>query len=364
MKIQRAYKTKLLVNNKEKTKLEACASAARFVYNWALADRKSMFESGGKPNKFEQKKRFNATKDDFCSWIRDYPATIAQEEFDNVDRAYQNFFKRRKDGVGYPKFKSRFTSQKKFTLRGTVKIESDKVKLPGLGWMRLSESGYLPQQDAKINFVSISEKAGEWYISLQVEIEIAEPEPAVNQPIGVDVGIKSLAVISDGKVFDNPKTLKKYTARMAKLSRELSRREKGGSNRQKTKDKIAKLHRKIANTRSNTLHEISSYTTKLKPSTIVLEDLNVKGMMSNGKLSKAMADASVSELSRQITYKAAWNGINVVKADRWYPSSKTCNHCGHVNKELTLSDRVWTCKNCNSVIDRDLNAALNLASLA
>jgi putative transposase len=198
-----------------------------------------------------------------------------------------------------------------------------------------------------------------------VEEKIDEPEPATGEPLGVDVGIKSLAVCSDGKEFPNDKVLAKYEKKLARLQRELSRRKKGSANRAKTKAKIAKLHQKIANKRAHNLYNVSKYVTEHKrPSVVVIEDLNVKGMVKNRKLAKAVGDASMSELHRQIEYKAEWNGIEVVKADRFFPSSKTCSACGHVNCELTLAMRIYKCPNCGIEIDRDLNAAMNLAALA
>lgn len=364
----RAYKTKLNLNNEQRTYFVGCAGAARFVFNWGLAEWKRQYAAGEKPTAYGLKKQFNAIKDESFPWIREYPYVVIQEAFDNLGKAFQNFFRRVKAGdnkAGYPRFKSRHTSPMVFTVRGSITVETARIKLPRIGWARLAESGYLPTENVKILFANISERAGEWYISLQVEEPAAAVEPATGEPIGVDLGIKSLAVTSDGATFDNPKTLAKYEKKLARLQRELHRRQKGSANRQKTKAKIARLHRKIADTRRHTLHNISRHVTaKTKPSVVVVEDLNVKGMMANEKLAKAVADSSMGELRRQIEYKAAWNGVAVVVADRWFPSSKTCNECGCINTELTLSDREWTCESCGTVLDRDLNAARNLARLA
>jgi len=367
MKILRAYKTKLVTNNKEDGYFLACAGFSRFVYNWGLAEWKAEYEAGGKPSAYSLKKRFNATKDAEFPWVREYPYVIEESAFDNVGLAFQNFFRRVKAGdakAGYPKFKSRHKTTPAFTLRDNITVEKYRIKLPRIGWVRLAESGYLPTKNAKILSANISRRGGDWYISLQVEQEIPEPESATGEPIGVDMGVKSLAVISDGTVFDNPGTLRQYERKMARLQREHSRRQKGSKNRAKTTVKIARLHKKIADTRSHTLHNISRHVTaKTKPSAVVVEDLHVKGMVKNHKLAKAVSDASMGELRRQIEYKAAWNGVEVVVADRWYPSSKTCSGCGNV-KDLTLADRVYTCPVCGLVMDRDLNAAVNLSRLA
>jgi putative transposase len=366
MKRQRAYKTKLLLNNRERGYFVGCAGATRFAYNWALAEWKSQYEAGEKPSAYSLRKKFNAIKDEQFPWVREYPYKIVEDAIYNLGDAFKNFFRRLKSGEkpGFPKFKSRHKSKMSFSFCGAIHVESSRVKLPVIGWVRLAESDYLPIS-AKINTATVSERAGEWYISLQVEEDAPEVAPATGEPIGVDMGIKSLAVVSDGTTFDNPKTLTKHEKRLARLSRELSRRKKGSANRQKTKAKIAELHRKIADTRKHTLHNISRHVTaKTKPSVVVVEDLNVKGMMANHKLAKAVADSSMGELRRQIEYKADWNGVQVVTADRWFPSSKTCSVCGCINAELTLSDRVWTCESCGTVLDRDLNAAKNLARLA
>ena len=366
MLIQKAFKTKLRVNNSEASYFYACAGLNRFVYNWALADRIDRYKDGKSTNKFEQKKRFNALKHLEYPWIKEYPYIIVERAFDDLDSAYKNFFRRVKSGgdkPGFPKFKSRYRSTPKFCLgKSGVSVEPGRVRLPRIGWVRIEERDYFPL-GGKLNSVTLSEKNGVWYISAQKEFDV-EIQTAQNSPIGVDLGIKSLAVCSDGASFDNPKTLRKYERKMNQLQRELHRRKKGSSNREKTKAKIAKLHEKIANIRAATLHDISRYVTaNAQPAIVVVEDLNVKGMMSNRKLSKAVADASMGELRRQIEYKAQWYGSSVYVADRWFPSSKMCSNCGEVKSDLTLSDRVYRCDCCGFEIDRDLNAALNLKNL-
>ena len=369
----RAYKTKLRPTRKQQNYFYGCAGAARFVFNWALADRKNAYEEREETiNKFEQKRRFNSWKKTEAPWLAEYPYVIVPAEFDNVDRAYQNFFRRVKNGEkpGFPKFKNRFSSSKKFTLRGKIRTANGRVKLPRIGWVQLAERDYVPElthemgDNGRILSASIRERAGAWFISFQVE----EPEPEAPQlqdkVLGVDVGIKSLAVVSDGQTFSNPKTLAKYEKKLARLQRELHRRKKGSSNREKTKKKISKLYAKIANTRAHTLHDISAHITKNeKPKAVVVEDLNVTGMLQNRRLAKAVSDASMSELKRQIDYKSTWMGTEVIYADRWEPSSKKCSNCGAVKKDLSLAERIYNCPECGLVIDRDLNAAKNLAAL-
>ena len=378
--ILKAYKTKLRPTAEQNRYFGACCGAARYVFNWALADRIATYEAGGKPNKFEQKRRFNAIKDDVCPWIRDYPYVLTESEFSHVDVAYQNFFRRVKQGAekaGFPKFKKRGNGS--FTLRGSIRIENGLIKLPRIGWVNLAEKSYIPE-NVKINFVTISESGGDWFVSVQVEEEI-ELNEVGNDIIGVDVGIKSLAVLSTGESFDNPKTLRQYEKKLATLQRELSRRKKFGANWKKTKKKISKLHRKIANIRKHMQHNISRAVIDHNPAVVVLEDLNVKGMMAKAKpkqnedghfekngraakrgLSKSLTDSGLGELHRQIEYKAEWNGTEIIRVDRFMPSSKTCSNCGCIKSDLTLADRLFRCDDCGFEIDRDLNAALNLAA--
>lgn len=365
--IKRAFKTKLDLNNKQKSYFIACCGVSRFVYNWALADRIAKFEMGEKSNIYEQKRRFNGVKKEQYPWLVEYPYEISESAFEDLDSAYLNFFRRikqRSEKAGFPKFKSRHHSRLSFRLRRNIVAKADKIRLQRIGWVRLAEKNYIPTDGCKILSVVISESAGDWFVSVQVEMDIPEQQPK-GEAIGIDMGVKSLAVCSDGDAFDNPKTLEKYSKRLARLQRELHRRVKGSNNRLKTKAKIAKLHRKITNTRKHTLHNISRHiTTNTMPKTIVIEDLNVKGLIKNRRLAKAVVDSSMGELRRQIEYKAAWNNIEVKTADRWYPSSKTCSNCGNVKNELSLNERTYICVVCGTRIDRDLNAALNLAALA
>ena len=363
MKIRRAYKTKLKTNNAEAALFRQCAGVARYVFNWALADREKRYKAGLKTG-LEQKTRFNAIKDEIAPWVRDYPYTIQESAFINLDRAFKNFYRRVKNGdakKGFPKFKSKRRSKRSFTVRG-VTIERGRIHLPTMGWFQLAERGYLPTGRFNGNAVTISETAGEWFVSIQVEVEIPN-RSGHDGDLGIDLGIKTLATCSDGTVFENPKAIYRYEAKLKRLQRELARRKKGGKNWLKTKAKIARLHAKIARVRAHAAHDASHHVTAVVlPERIVLEDLNVAGMTKNHHLARAVSDASMSELGRQITYKALWNGVEVEKADRWFPSSKTCSRCGCIKDDLTLADRTFVCDDCGLVIDRDLNAAKNLAA--
>jgi putative transposase len=368
--MKRAYKVELDPNNKQRGYFGRCAGTARYVYNWGLAEWKRQYEEGDKPSAYGLRVRFNAQKDDLCPWIRELPYPVTEAAFENLGKAFQNFFRQVKNGdakAGYPKFKKR-GQYSSFQLRG-YKTANNSIWLGrAIGWVRLKEQGYLPldvayRQNGGSTYITISERAGRWYASVQVEEPDRDPI-AEHGTIGVDVGIKSLAVCSDGTTFENPKAFIKYQCKLNRLQRELSRRTKGGANWRKTKAKIARTHQKIANIRKHALHQVSHYVIEeARPAVVIIEDLNVKGMMKNHRLAQAVSDASMYELHRQIRYKAEWAGIGIVKADRWYASSKMCSQCGCVRQSLMLGERVFKCPECGLELDRDLNAARNLAAL-
>lgn len=364
MKVLKAYRTELDPNNKQQAFFRQCAGTSRFVFNWALADRQQRYKNGLETNQGEQRKRFNTLKREQCPWILDMPYAVTESAFRNCDAAFQHFFRRVKNAEtpGYPKFKARGIRDS-FQLRNT-KVYTDCVRLTHVGLVRLKELDYIPINANRYGvYVTISQHAGRWFISVLVE-EDTEQVHTSGKVIGVDFGVKDLAVCSNGKVFENPRHLQNAERKLKQLQRELSRRTKGGANWQKTKAKLQKAHFDVANARRHTQHEISSYLThKLKPSVIVLEDLNVGGMMKNHHLAQAIGDVGFYELRRQIEYKAQWCGIEVVLADMWYPSTKTCSQCGAHKPEITLQHRVYCCDHCGLKINRDLNAARNLAAL-
>ena len=214
----------------------------------------------------------------------------------------------------------------------------------------------------KILSATVSEQAGHWYVSVQVEEELAVPENT-GPVVGIDLGIKSLATLSDGTVIPNPRHLKRRIKKLKRLQRVVSRRQKGGKNRKKAVRRLAKLHRQIKHQRHNTLHQVTTRLAKTK-SVLVIENLNVSGMLKNHHLAQAIGDVGFSEFKRQLLYKAAWYGSRVILADRWELSSKRCSGCGRIDADLTLSDRIFHCEQCGLVRDRDLNAAINLSKLA
>jgi len=362
----RAYKTELKPNNKQATFFWRCAGVGRFVFNWGLATWKQQYDDGEKPSAYGLRVQFNAIKRDECPFVTEVPYAVTESAFQNLKSAFQHFFRRVKNGdkkVGYPKFKSRKHPKQSFRVRNT-EVEHDRVRITGIGWVRLKERGYIPTAGKYGVYATISLKAGRWYISVLVENQDEAPINKSTLVVGADFGLKMLVVLSNGETFENPHCLKEAMSKLNRLQRELSRRKQGGSNWRKTKLKLQRQHAKVARIRVHILHNISHHiTADLRPRVIILEDLNVSGMVSNHHLAQAISDVGFYELRRQIEYKAARYGCDVLLASQWYPSSKTCSRCSWHNKDLTLGDRIFNCPECGLELDRDLNAAMNLAKL-
>jgi putative transposase len=334
---------------------------ARFVYNWALDYWIKEHERGEKRTGWMKlNTKLTELKRTEYTWMYEYSNWVRTYALKQCDQAYQNFFRRVKQGEkpGFPKFKSKRFSKSSYTENGNViKITETELWLPKVGWVRLKEHGYIPVVPDKICYATVSEMNGKWYASVTVNETISDqPEP--KSVIGVDLGIKTLAVTSEGVYYENPKELYKAEKRLKRLDRWLSRKIKGGENYDKAKLERAKAYQKVSRIRKHTINEITTELAKTK-SVIVVEDLNVSGMMKNHHLARAISDVSFSEFRRQLEYKCGWYGSELVVIDRWYPSSKLCSGCGAINNDLKLSDRVYKC-DCGLEMDRDLNAAINI----
>jgi IS605 OrfB family transposase len=368
MLVQMGYQTELNPNNVQRTMLLKNAGAARFTYNWALNQKKLAMDAKTKiPNAIELHRKLNELKQTDFPWMYECSKCSPQEALRNLDKAFDNFFRKcklKKQGkfrgkVGFPKFKSKRKGIGGFRLTGTIKTFSDRIQLPRLGTIRLKERDYLPT-NAKILNASVKERAGRWYVALQVEIQKSEPPMKPQSIVGVDLGIKTLATCSDSEVFENPKALGKNFKKLQRLGRAVTDKEKGSKNRRKAADRLARFYQHISNVRKNVLHKITTQLTKTK-SAVVIEDLNVSGMMKNRCLSRAISNLGLREFRRQLEYKGVWYGCQVIVADRFFPSSKTCSRCGQIKDDLSLSNRVYIC-DCGNRMDRDLNAAINLES--
>src|SRR3989454_3146779 len=362
--VVRGYQTELDLNNEQRTACLQHAGASRFAYNWGLVRSIEVYRTTGKrPSAIDLHRELNALKKTDIPWAYEVSKCAFQEALRDLDNAYQHFFRRmklKKQGklkgkVGFPKFKKRSKAIGSFRLTGSITVFPDVVQLPRLGRLRLHEHGYIPT-DAKVLSATVSEKAGRWFVSIQVQEEQDTPIPTATTAIGVDLGIKTLATLSDGTTFENPRALKHAQKKLKRLERAKSRRKKGSQNRHKARKAIAKVHARIANIRKDATQKLTSFLAH-KYALVAIEDLHVNGMLKNHKLAQAVSDSNFGEIRRQLEYKAAWHGTHIVTIDRFYPSSKTCSGCGHVKPELSLSERVFVCEACAMVLDRDLNAA-------
>ncbi len=373
--IQRAYKTELDLNDHQVTACRKHAGASRWAYNWGLVRKQEAYHTTGKsPSAIDLHRELNALKQTAVPWMYEVSKCAPQEALRNLDTAFAHFFRRSKlkaagklhGKLGYPQRKSKKRGVGSFRLTGSISVFPNAIQLPRLGRLRLKEQSYLPTSGVKILSATVSEQAGHWYVSIQVEQERAVPVNA-GSVVGIDLGIKTLATLSDGTMIPNPRHLKRRLKKLRRLHREASRKRKGSKNRRKAVNRLARLYRNVSNQRRNTLHQLTTQLAKTKP-VVVIENLNVSGMLKNHRLAQAIGDVGFSEFRRQLVYKAAWYGSRVVIADRWEPSSKTCSGCGWVDETLELSNRTFQCQNsqvsCGLVIDRDLNAAINLAKLA
>lgn len=351
-----SHKIKLNPTPEQVTYFRRACGVARFAFNWGLEHWQKEYEAGGKPSASSLYKQLNAIKQERYPWMYDVTKCALDGAFKNLDRAFKNFFERRNDAVGYPKFKSKHKSRQSFYIGNSeFVVDGHEVRIPKLGWVNMTEP---LRFDGHIMSATVSTDGLDWYISITVEMEIdqqVEPGSAA----GVDLGVKDMAVTSDGDVYENGHFQKCELRKLKRLQRELARRQKDSNGWLRTKAKLQKLHRKIKRRREWHIHNMTTELTK-EYSVIAVEDLNVDGLKRNRHLSRAISDVGMYEIVRQLEYKAQLYGAVVVKVDRFYPSSKTCHDCGSKNDGLTLSDRTWICEDCGVVHDRDENAAKNI----
>jgi putative transposase len=362
MKIQRAHQIQMNPNNQQANYFVRACGIARFVYNWALSEWIHQYEAGDKPSVYGLKKKFNAIKREQYPWILEVTKCAPEQAFNNLGKAFKGFFRNLKAGrkSGYPCFKKRSKSKDSFYLSNDqFQLNGKSIKIPKLGWVKMREKLRL---DGKIMSAVVSRTAGRWFVSIQVEIEAPEFQVG-GSALGVDLGIKELATVSDGRVFGNPRPLKTKKRQLRLYQKAVSRKKRGSNNRKKAIHRLQRLHYQISCIRKDAQHKATTaITTGCR--LLGIESLQVKGMLKNHKLARALSDASMGEVLRQLEYKADGKGITLVKADKFYPSSKTCSGCGSMKIDLALGDRVYRCKHCGLELDRDLNAALNLKNLA
>ena len=375
--------------DEQKSKIHQTIGVSRFVYNFYIAHNKEIYEREGKfVSGMDFSKWLNneyIPNNQEMKWIKEVSSKATKQAIMNGDKAFRDFFKKAKD---FPRFKKKKNQDVKAYFPKNNKtdwtLERHRVKIPTLGWVRLKEFGYIPV-NSMVKSGTVSQKADRYYVSILVEerdIKISNSNTGMkisntnNEGLGIDLGIKEFAVCSDGIKFKNinkTSTIKKVEKKLKREQRKLSRKyeslkirnkkEKGGNvtrqNIQKQIVKVQKLHQRLTNIRTDYINKIVSSIIKQKPSYITIEDLNVKGMMKNKHLSKAIASQKFFEFKTKLMSKCKQNDVELRIVDRFYPSSKTCSQCGEIKKDLKLSDRVYKCS-CGFVIDRDLNASINL----
>ena len=353
------------------------AGASRFAFNAALAHVKAGIEAGEKPewSFYSLRKWWNASKDalavgeDGVIWWRENSKEAYSSGLESLANALSNWVKSRKGArkgrrVGFPKFKSKDKAVPKFTYRagsfGLVQGDPKALKLPRIGRVHCMEDVTARVSGARVLRMTVSRRAGRWYAALTVE---RDDKPVTKPPrggaVGVDLGVKTLATLSDGTVIENPRCLAASERRLKRAQKALSRKAMGSKRRAKARAKVARIHAHVANQRIDAMHKATTWLASTF-SHISIEDLNTAGMVKNHHLAKAVSDAAFGEFRRQLEYKTARTGARLHVVDRWYPSSKTCSRCGRVKAKLSLNERIYRCDGCGLVMDRDLNAAINI----
>ena len=356
MIIYKTYKYRIYPNETQIILLSKHFGAMRFVWNHFLNLRKqSYLESKKSLTFYDNSKTLTLLKkEEQYIWLNEIGSQSLEASLQDLDTAYGMFFKKLS---AFPQFKSKNKCVDSFRCRQFIKFKKNNLVIPK--FKEGIKVNIHRKMIGKICFATITHTpTDKYFASITCEVEHM-PLVSTGRQIGIDLGIKDLAVCSDGKIFENIKITKKFAKKLAYEQKQLAKKQKGSKKRQQQKKRVAKVYERIRNKRLDNLHKLTSSIIS-KNQTIIIEDLNVSGMIKNHKLAKSIADASWYGLCRQLEYKSKWNARDFVKIDRWFPSSKTCNNCNYINQNLTLKDREWVCPQCNATLDRDLNAAKNI----
>lgn len=352
--IHYTYRFRLSPNAEQRQRLGQNFGICRFVYNYFLDRRNRLYrENKQRSSYYKDAAELTKLKKELI-WINDANSQSLQQELKNLDTAFNCFFKRQ---ARFPKFHSKKRDKQSFRIPQAITVKDNKIKFPkfkeGIK-IRLHR-----EIEGKIKFATISRnRSGQYFACICVERIIPKLQK-VEKEVGIDLGIKNLATCSDGKVFKNIKPYRTLERRLKRLQRSLSKKQKESKGRERARHKLAKLYQRITDIRSNHLHQVTRRIVN-ENQVIVIEDLNIRGMLRNRRLSKSIQDVSLHELVRQLEYKSKWYGRTLIKTNRWYPSSKTCSNCNFINENLTLNDREWTCPRCSEVHNRDFNASVNI----
>ena len=362
MAIIKSHKIKLNPTKSQEIFFRRSCGVARFAYNWALNKWQEDYKNGVKQSAYSLIKHLNSIKKADFPWMQETGKCASQYAIHNVEAAYKKMWKEKS---GYPKFKKKGAKDSFVAIENKQQFSQVdfKIRIPRLGWVKCAEN---LRFEGKVNNVVIKRTADIWFAIINIEtpnsIPTLKPIGGENQSIvGIDFGISKMMVCSDGTVYENPRALKGNLKSLKRLHRGFSRKVKGSANYKKAQTKLARKHYKIFNIRHTAIHQATASIVK-KYDKIFIEDLNVRGLIKNRKVSQAIVDVSFGEIARQLTYKCLWAGKELERVDRFYPSSKLCSGCGLKKEVLKLSERVYKCKNCGLEIDRDLNAAINLAN--
>ena len=364
----KAYKYKIKPNNQQQELLSKFFGCTRYIYNWGLAIKTSAYKENGKTINYLQlaKELTTLKQTEECSWLNECTTEALQQSLRSLDNAFTAFFRKK---AKYPRFKSKKHTKDsvKFIKSVHFDFENWTVKLPKLGKIVLCKNRTFDQSTCKQGTCTVSrDHCGTYWCVITVDDlqpKVAKAKPLKDNAVGIDLGIKDYAILSDGTKFTNPKHLEKSQKKLAHLQKVFARKGKDTMNHEKMRIKVAKCYRRITNQRNDFLHKLSTHLVS-NYDVICLEDLNVKGMEQNHHLARAIQGAAWSEFVRQLEYKSEWHGKNVLFIGRFEPSSKLCHKCGYINQELQLKDREWVCPVCGEHLDRDVNAAMNIKEIA
>ena len=348
-----AHKIRLYPNKEQEILLNKSCGVARFAYNWGLEEWNKQYKDGKKPNYVSVNNYFNSIKKQQFPFVMEVSKCCAQEAIRNLRKAFTNFFRKR---AKFPTFKKKGANDSFYLENTVIRFENNNAFLPKMKPVKMAEQ---LRFNGKIMGCVVSKVSNKWFISVSVEVENTEELQKTGKYVGIDLGIKDIAITSDGMKFSNPKWINRSEKKMKRLNREFSRRKKGSKRREKTRLRLERQHNRVSNQRKDYLNKITTYLVK-SYDLICLEDLNVRGMVKNHNLAKAITNVSFGEFRRQIEYKTQLYGKRVYFVDRFFPSSKTCSSCGCIQEKMPLNIREWTCPDCGAHHDRDLNAATNL----